>query len=169
MEAKSTEVPSTNPPKSSNTGYAACLHLSVFLSLFLPILGIVAPIIMWVLKKDDPFVDKQGREAIRFQIVMWLWAIVFLIGLFIAAPFAMGAGFAASAGVSDPSFAMGGSAVMLLLFFLTAFLLLMQSLLLLVYPIVAAIRAGSGEPHAFRWVFSPRREAWVKFKKARNS
>jgi len=55
-------------------------HLSGLAAL-LPVLpvvgGIVAPLIIWQIKKDDhPFVNEQGREAVNFQISMLLYAVI---------------------------------------------------------------------------------------------
>jgi len=48
---------------------------------FLPILpglgGIVAPLVIWQIKKDSSgFVDEQGKEAVNFQISILLYALV---------------------------------------------------------------------------------------------
>ncbi len=43
----------------------------------LAIFGFLAPLIIWLLKKeDDPFIDKQGKEALNFQITVILAATV---------------------------------------------------------------------------------------------
>ncbi|MHC4694624.1 MAG: DUF4870 domain-containing protein [Planctomycetota bacterium] len=60
--------------------WAMFCHLSGLAAL-LPILpvvgGIVAPLIIWQIKKDDhPFVNEQGREAVNFQISMLLYAVI---------------------------------------------------------------------------------------------
>jgi len=42
-----------------------------------PAIGcIIAPLIIWQVKKDeDPFIDEQGKEAVNFQISMLLYAL----------------------------------------------------------------------------------------------
>ena len=36
-----------------------------------PFAGIIAPLVIWLIKKDDhPFVDDQGKEALNFQITV---------------------------------------------------------------------------------------------------
>ncbi|NQT00516.1 MAG: DUF4870 domain-containing protein [Planctomycetes bacterium] len=42
-----------------------------------PVIGsVIAPLIIWQVKKDeDPFIDKQGKEAVNFQISMLLYAL----------------------------------------------------------------------------------------------
>jgi uncharacterized Tic20 family protein len=43
-----------------------------------PVLGnIIAPLVIWQIKKDDfAFVDEQGKEAVNFQISILLYAIL---------------------------------------------------------------------------------------------
>ena len=38
---------------------------------------ILGPLVIWLIKKDQyPFVDEQGKEALNFQITMFIYAIV---------------------------------------------------------------------------------------------
>jgi len=51
------------------------------LALFIPVLpiigNIIAPLIIWQVKKDDyPFVDEQGKEAFNFQLSILIYGIV---------------------------------------------------------------------------------------------
>ncbi|MBJ2174525.1 helix-turn-helix domain-containing protein [Aureibaculum sp. A20] len=63
-------------------GYLTLLNLSAMAGLlFHPILGIIIPLVMWILKKDKiKFVDNYGKRIISFQIT-WTLLIysVFLI------------------------------------------------------------------------------------------
>lgn len=57
--------------------WAMVCHLSGLVGHLIPIGNIVAPLVIWVLKKDEmPFVADQGKEAINFQIS---WSIYMLI------------------------------------------------------------------------------------------
>jgi uncharacterized Tic20 family protein len=48
-----------------------------------PFANIVAPLIIWQMKKDEfPFVDDQGKEAVNFNISITIYAIV--VGLLTA-------------------------------------------------------------------------------------
>lgn len=50
--------------------------LAAFLPLAPVLGGVIAPLIIWQIKKDDfTFVDKQGKEAVNFQISMALYAL----------------------------------------------------------------------------------------------
>jgi uncharacterized Tic20 family protein len=65
--------------KSSNANtWAMFCHLSA-LSLFLgiPIGHIIAPLIIWLVKKDElALVDEHGKESLNFQISMTIYAAV---------------------------------------------------------------------------------------------
>jgi hypothetical protein len=58
--------------------WAMFCHLAGLAVLLIPIVGnIVAPLIIWQIKKDDfPFVDEQGKESVNFQISMSIYGFV---------------------------------------------------------------------------------------------
>ena len=59
-------------------------HLSAFLGLLIPLANIIAPLIIWLIKKDEmPFVDRHGREALNFQISMTIYFFVSFILMFV--------------------------------------------------------------------------------------
>jgi len=65
-----------------NTG--ALLHLSAMSQYFVPFGNFIFPIIIWgVAKKDSAFVDHQGRQAINFQLSIFLYSLLLL---FISVP-----------------------------------------------------------------------------------
>lgn len=60
--------------------WAMFCHLAG-LGSFLPVApvlgGIIAPLVIWQIKKDDfAFVDEQGKEAVNFQISILIYALV---------------------------------------------------------------------------------------------
>jgi uncharacterized Tic20 family protein len=75
--------------------WAMFCHLAGLARFIVPVIisGIIAPLIVWQIKKDDyPFVDEQGKEAVNFQISMSICALVsialipvFCIGAFLLA------------------------------------------------------------------------------------
>jgi len=58
--------------------WAMFCHLAGLVGLLVPIVGsIVAPLIIWQIKKNDfPFVDQQGKEAVNFQISMSMYLLI---------------------------------------------------------------------------------------------
>jgi uncharacterized protein len=80
---------STTLPSSTERNWAVAAHVSGFIAAFFFGIGaVLAPLIIWVIKKDElPFVADQAREALNFQITVLLagfvcWLLVFvLIGI----------------------------------------------------------------------------------------
>jgi uncharacterized Tic20 family protein len=71
--------------------WAALCHIMALTGLIGNGIGFVlGPLVVWLIKKDEyTFVDEQGKEAINFQITMFIAAIISLaltvvvIGLFL--------------------------------------------------------------------------------------
>ncbi len=64
--------------------WATFCHVAA-LALFIvpPIGGIIGPLIIWLIKKDDyPLVNDQGKESLNFQITVLIAAIVCFILVF---------------------------------------------------------------------------------------
>lgn len=56
--------------------YALFTHLTSVVALFAG-LPVVAALIMWAIKrKDSPFLDDHGKEAIRFQLSLFLYGLM---------------------------------------------------------------------------------------------
>ncbi len=73
----------TAPDKDQRTWGMLC-HLSALLGWIIPFASILAPLIIWLIKKDEmPFVADQGKESLNFQLTVFLAAIVGLILTFI--------------------------------------------------------------------------------------
>lgn len=52
------------------------MHLTLLLAYFMPLLSIVAPLIMWQVKKDEsPFIDDHGKETLNFHISVLLYGV----------------------------------------------------------------------------------------------
>ncbi len=63
-------------------GYLTLLNLSAISILIQPLLGIIIPLVMWILKREKiKFVDDTGRKLISFQIT---WILTLYIVLIIA-------------------------------------------------------------------------------------
>ena len=56
--------------------WAMLIHLSGLAGFIIPFGNIVAPLILWLMKKDQSiFINDQGKEALNFQITYTLYAI----------------------------------------------------------------------------------------------
>jgi len=55
---------------------AAVIHLSTFSKYFIPLGNFILPLILWTAKQNDPFVDNHGKQALNFQISVFLYFIL---------------------------------------------------------------------------------------------
>ncbi len=64
-------------PDSEARNFSIVAHLGGFAGYIIPFGNILAPLVVWILKRDEqPFVDHHGREALNFQISITIYAIV---------------------------------------------------------------------------------------------
>jgi uncharacterized protein len=73
---------STISENQKNVG--ALLHLSTFSKYFFPFANFFVPLLIWTFNKEKNFIDAHGRQAINFQLSIFLYSL--LIGL-ICLPF----------------------------------------------------------------------------------
>lgn len=73
---------------SDDRTWGILVHATGFVGLVVPFGNIVAPLLIWAIKKEDSrFVDENGTEAINFQITWTILlivaaiSIIFVIGL----------------------------------------------------------------------------------------
>ncbi len=66
-------------PKKERT-FAMFCHLGAFAGYIFPFGNILAPLIIWLIKKEEmPFVNDQGKESLNFQISITIYFIVSLL------------------------------------------------------------------------------------------
>ena len=85
----------TKEPSKDEKMWAMLTHISTFAAFVFPVGNIIAPLIIWLIKKDEyPLVDDQGKEVINFQISMTIYIIasVILIFIVIGIPILIGLG-----------------------------------------------------------------------------
>ena len=99
------------------SGIANLAHLSTIANYLLPPLGTLVAIGIWVARKgEDEFAVDCAKEALNFQISIWLWALGSLVPAFLFAPF----------------------------IFITAIVLLALLIAGIVLPIIGAMRSSEG-------------------------
>lgn len=56
---------------------ATFIHLSTFVRFIIPFGNFIGPIVLWVTNKDkSDFIDKNGRQAINFQLSILLYTLI---------------------------------------------------------------------------------------------
>ena len=84
-----TEQPTSAPQQELSKDvrmWAMFSHLAGLAGFVIPVIlsGIIAPLIIWQIKKDDhPFLDKNGKEALNFQISIGIYEFVSFLLIFV--------------------------------------------------------------------------------------
>ena len=64
-------------PDSDSRGWAVAAHLTPWIA------GFLGPLIIWLAKKEDPFVEAHSRESLNFQLSMMLYFFMLMISMII--------------------------------------------------------------------------------------
>ncbi len=134
------------PLSPEDTTQAPIIHLSALSKYVIPLGSILGPLLFWLIWRDkSEFVDFHGKEALNFNISMFIYKLVIVIvgSLMFLSPFLAALGQIDRGG--DP-FTIFLSIPGLLLF-VGGFGLL--ELLWLIFIIVAAVKAGNGEYYRY--------------------
>lgn len=60
----------------SERQFAMWMHLALLGNLVAPFVILIAPLAMWLTRKEDsPFLDDHGREAVNFQISLYIYTL----------------------------------------------------------------------------------------------
>lgn len=87
-KAKILNSPSTKLPAGAVTGmdnrtYSMLMHFSQLLNFVIPLFGLLVPIALWVTKRDDAYIDEQGKVVMNWIISSTIYFIVCLVLVFI--------------------------------------------------------------------------------------
>lgn len=64
--------------------WAMLLHFSVFLGYIIPFAGLIAPILIWQLKKGEmPELDAHGKMVVNFIISMIIYSLISFVLTFV--------------------------------------------------------------------------------------
>ncbi len=64
--------------------WAMGAHLSALIGFFIPFGNVIGPLVVWLVKKDQsPLVDREGKEALNFQISMTIYLLVCAVLVFV--------------------------------------------------------------------------------------
>lgn len=59
--------------------YSMLMHLAQFFALALPFLGWTAPLVMWMIKNEDEFIDQQGKVIFNWILSVLVYLLVALL------------------------------------------------------------------------------------------
>ena len=85
-ETTTPETFTTYEVSSDSRNLAMLAHLSAFIT-FVGIPSLVGPLVVWLLKKDDPFVEAQAKNALNFNISFLIYGIVAAISVILLVGF----------------------------------------------------------------------------------
>ena len=72
-------LPSVGRDKDEKLWGMAC-HLSALSAFFIPMGSVLGPLVVWLIKKEEYcFVDEQGKEALNFQLSIFIYSLVLLV------------------------------------------------------------------------------------------
>ena len=139
-----------NTPDKTVAGF---IHLSTFSQFFFPFGNFIFPLIFWMAKKNDPFVDENGKQALNFQISIYLYMVfIFMAG--IAGVILIGM----NMNVEEPFYldhhldliGNPSQAMPIVIFVLVMVLLLLSLFILNLYAVISAtIKAFEGELYKY--------------------
>jgi uncharacterized Tic20 family protein len=85
-DALSSAIPPAASASSDTTTWAMAAHLTALAAIFVGV-PVVGPLIVYLVKKDNPFVHRHAAEALNFNLSIMLYgiglAIVTFVGLFV--------------------------------------------------------------------------------------
>ena len=69
--------PTENQTTKDKRTWAMLCHFSAFAGLIFPFGNFLAPLIIWLIKKEElAFVEDQGKEVLNFQISMTIYLLI---------------------------------------------------------------------------------------------
>ncbi|MHA6280132.1 DUF4870 domain-containing protein [Salinimicrobium sp. CAU 1759] len=142
-----------NQSQNHDKTVAALIHLSTFTQFFFPFGNFIFPLIFWTAKKKDPFVNEHGKQALNFQISLFLYAFfLVMVGVAGAIIIGLNMNFEGSFYIDDHHQWIGNpmEASPIIIYIMTMAFLLLALFVLNLYAVVSAtIRAGEGRLYQY--------------------
>ena len=84
MPAEESIPESTFPPTPEAKQWAMFIHFSLFAGYIIPIAGLIVPLVLWQMKKDQfPFVDTHGKIVMNWILSALIYFVICFITSFI--------------------------------------------------------------------------------------
>lgn len=78
---------------SEERNWAVFIHLSCYLSFFTLGIGLIGPLIFWLIKRaDSDFLDEHGCQAVNYHLSMLLYSLGVGVGTVLIAMITLGIG-----------------------------------------------------------------------------
>lgn len=74
----------SQPASGDQQTWRVLAHASAFIQL-LGIPSVVGPLVVWLIRRDDPLVEPHAREALNFQLSLLIYFIAGVVLAFVAA------------------------------------------------------------------------------------
>jgi uncharacterized Tic20 family protein len=79
-----------NPDEQQARQWAMFLHLSQLAGYIIPLVGLIAPIVIWQMKKDEyPILDEHGKAVVNWIISELIYGAICFVLVFIVIGFPM--------------------------------------------------------------------------------
>jgi uncharacterized protein len=63
--------------KTDKYDYAMMMHMAQFAYLFVPLLGLIIPFVMWQLRQnDDDYINQQGKVVMNWALSFLIYAVI---------------------------------------------------------------------------------------------
>lgn len=139
----------TNQSVNQDKTVAALIHLSTFSMFIFPFGNFIFPLIFWTAKKNDTFVNEHGKQALNFQISLFMYSF-FLIMIAVAGAILLGLSMDLenSFYLNDNRQWIGSlmEATPVIIYIMLMLLLLLSLFVLFIYATISAtVRAGEGK------------------------
>ena len=80
----------------NDKNYSTITHLSGFAGWFFPFGNIIAPLLLWIAKKNESsYIDSHGKVAVNFQLSILLYCLLLVILIIPITIFTLGLGLVA--------------------------------------------------------------------------
>ena len=81
-ETHTETLPTAYEASSNSRNLAMLSHLSAFVA-FVGIPSLVGPLVVWLLNRDDPYVEAQAKDALNFNISFFLYGLAAAISIIV--------------------------------------------------------------------------------------
>lgn len=62
-----------------NRSYSMLLHFSQLSGIMVPVFGWLIPLVLWLIKRDDPYINEQGKVVLNWIVSSFIYFVLCLI------------------------------------------------------------------------------------------